>query len=64
MGVALFLVQQKVSLASPSVARLVGLLQQSAEGLSKSSKFAKLVMELCKSQQYKELVRHKEKREL
>ncbi len=52
----LFLVQQKVTLTPQSVSSLIGSLQRSSTNLHKSSKFAKLMVELCKSQLYKELV--------
>lgn len=54
--VAMALLQKKVTVTSSSLGKLVGLLQGSAKVLSKSSKFAKLIMELCKSQQYQEMV--------
>ena len=54
--VALTLLKKKVSLNEASTGRLVNLLQRNAEPLSKSSKFAKLIMELCKSLQYQKMV--------
>jgi len=56
VGVALFLIQQKVSFSLSSVEDLIKVLQQSSEVLLKSSKFAKFVIELCKNLQLKQMV--------
>ncbi len=58
-SVALTLFQSGVRLGEDeaSVRTLVTTLQRNAAPLSKSSKFAKLVMEICKSPQYQVLVR-------
>ena len=58
VGVALFLIQEKVSFSNSSVEDLVRVLQRSAEVLIKSSKFAKFMIELCKNIQLKQMVRY------
>ena len=47
---------QRVTLTPAALGKLIGLLQCSADSLSKSSKFAKLLMELCKSPHDQEMV--------
>ena len=54
--VALTLFQRGVSVTEATVGQLVATLQRNAAALHKSSKFAKLVMELCKSPHYRPLV--------
>lgn len=55
-SVALSLFQKGVVMNEPSVTKLVATLQRNAVALCKSSKFAKLVIQLCKSPQYQPLV--------
>lgn len=55
-AVALTLFKRGVPITEASVGRLIGTLQKNATILCKSSKFAKLVIEICKSPQHQAMV--------